>query len=74
MEEGRVAGDVAQGLGAGRGADASSAAALIMQRWQSGDTVLIKGSRGPDDEEGVRRYGARMAEVAVRLEVAGGRS
>jgi len=55
-------------------ADAASAAALIMQRWQSGDTVLIKGSRGPDDEEGVRRYGARMAEVAARLEVAGGRS
>jgi UDP-N-acetylmuramoyl-tripeptide--D-alanyl-D-alanine ligase len=55
-------------------ADAARAAALIMERWQSGDTILIKGSRGPDDEEGVRRYGARMAEVAARLEAAGRRA
>ena len=41
-------------------------------RWQPGDTVLIKGSRGRDDEDGVRRYGARMAEVAALLEAAAG--
>ena len=55
-------------------ADAASAAALVAVRWQPGDTILIKGSRGPDDEEGVRRYGARMAEVAARLAAAGSRS
>lgn len=55
-------------------ADAASAAALIAVRWQPGDTILIKGSRGPDDEEGVRRYGARMAEVAARLAEAGSRT
>jgi UDP-N-acetylmuramoyl-tripeptide--D-alanyl-D-alanine ligase len=54
-------------------ADAASAAALLATRWQPGDTILIKGSRGPDSEEGVRRYGARMAEVAARLEAAGSR-
>jgi UDP-N-acetylmuramoyl-tripeptide--D-alanyl-D-alanine ligase len=55
-------------------ADAASAAALLAARWQPGDTILIKGSRGPDDEAGVRRYGARMAEVAARLEAAGSRA
>jgi len=54
--------------------DAASAAALLAVRWLPGDTILIKGSRGPDDEEGVRRYGARMAEVAARLEAVGSRS
>jgi len=47
--------------------DAAAAAALIATRWQSGDAVLVKGSRGSDDEPGVRRYGARMAEVVARL-------
>lgn len=55
-------------------ADAASAAALLASRWLPGDTILIKGSRGPDDEEGVRRYGARMAEVVARLEALGSRS
>jgi len=54
--------------------DAASAAALLAARWQRGDAILIKGSRGPDDEDGVRRYGARMAEVAARLEAAAGRT
>lgn len=52
--------------------DAASAAALLIARWHAGDTILVKGSRGPDTDEGVRRYGARMAEVAARLEAAGG--
>jgi UDP-N-acetylmuramoyl-tripeptide--D-alanyl-D-alanine ligase len=55
-------------------ADAASAAALLLARWQAGDAILVKGSRGPDSEDGVRRYGARMAEVAARLEAAGGRA
>jgi hypothetical protein len=46
----------------------------LIARWQPGDAILVKGSRGPDTEEGVRRYGARMAEVAARLEAAGGRA
>ena len=50
-----------------RCADAAAAAALIATRWQAGDAILVKGSRGPDDEPGVRRYGARMAEVVARL-------
>jgi len=54
--------------------DAADAAALLAARWQRGDAILIKGSRGPDDEDGVRRYGARMAEVAARLEAAAGRT
>lgn len=55
-------------------ADAAAAAALLAARWQAGDTILVKGSRGGDAEPGVRRYGARMAEVVARLEaVAGGR-
>ncbi len=52
--------------------DAAAAAALIAARWQPGDTILVKGSRGADDEPGVRTYGARMAEVAARLQEAGG--
>jgi UDP-N-acetylmuramoyl-tripeptide--D-alanyl-D-alanine ligase len=52
--------------------DAAAAAALLLARWQRGDAILIKGSRGPDSEAGVRRYGARMAEVAARLAAAGG--
>ena len=55
-------------------ADAAAAAALIASRWQSGDTVLVKGSRGGDAEPGVRRYGARMAEVVALLEAAAGNS
>jgi UDP-N-acetylmuramoyl-tripeptide--D-alanyl-D-alanine ligase len=54
--------------------DAASAAAALLERWQAGDAILVKGSRGADDEAGVRRYGARMAEVAARLEAAGGRA
>lgn len=53
-------------------ADAAAAAALISARWQAGDTVLVKGSRGADREPGVRRYGARMAEVVALLEAAAG--
>jgi UDP-N-acetylmuramoyl-tripeptide--D-alanyl-D-alanine ligase len=52
--------------------DAAGAAELLIARWQRGDAILVKGSRGSDTEEGVRRYGARMAEVAARLEAAGG--
>ena len=52
--------------------DAASAAAALLARWQPGDAILIKGSRGADTEDGVRRYGARMAEVAARLADAGG--
>jgi UDP-N-acetylmuramoyl-tripeptide--D-alanyl-D-alanine ligase len=51
-------------------ADAAAAAALISAGWRRGDTVLVKGSRGADDEPGVRRYGARMAEVVALLEAA----
>jgi UDP-N-acetylmuramoyl-tripeptide--D-alanyl-D-alanine ligase len=54
--------------------DAAGAAAVLIARWQPGDAILIKGSRGADDEDAVRRYGARMAEVAARLEAAGGRA
>lgn len=53
-------------------ADAAAAAALIASRWRAGDTVLVKGSRGGDAEPGVRRYGARMAEVVALLEAAAG--
>ncbi len=52
--------------------NAASATALLLARWRPGDTILVKGSRGADDEDGVRRYGARMAEVAARLAAAGG--
>jgi len=53
-------------------ADAAGAAALLIERWQRGDAILVKGSRGADTEDAVRRYGARMAEVAARLAEAGG--
>jgi UDP-N-acetylmuramoyl-tripeptide--D-alanyl-D-alanine ligase len=53
-------------------ADARAAAELVGRIWKPGDAVLIKGSRGADDEDGVRRYGARMVEAAVLLEKAGG--
>jgi UDP-N-acetylmuramoyl-tripeptide--D-alanyl-D-alanine ligase len=53
-------------------ADAASAAALLVARWRRGDAILVKGSRGADSEDAVRRYGARMAEVAARLAAAGG--
>lgn len=72
--------DIAAGArGAGTGlevsvcADAAGAAALLLARWHPGDAILVKGSRGSDHEEGVRRYGARMAEVAARLAAVGDR-
>jgi UDP-N-acetylmuramoyl-tripeptide--D-alanyl-D-alanine ligase len=51
----------------------AEAAHLLIARWQAGDTILIKGSRGPDTEAVVRRHGARMAAVVRLLEEAGGR-
>jgi UDP-N-acetylmuramoyl-tripeptide--D-alanyl-D-alanine ligase len=54
-------------------ADAGAAAALVAGLWRPGDAVLVKGSRGADDEEAVRLYGARMAEVVARLAEEGGR-
>lgn len=62
----------AGGMTVDRCADAAAAAAAIAAAWQPGDTVLVKGSRGADDEPGVRRYGARMAEVVALLQAAGG--
>jgi UDP-N-acetylmuramoyl-tripeptide--D-alanyl-D-alanine ligase len=53
--------------------DAATAAMLVESLWKEGDVVLAKGSRGGDDEEAVRKYGARMAEVVARLAEAGGR-
>jgi UDP-N-acetylmuramoyl-tripeptide--D-alanyl-D-alanine ligase len=53
-------------------ADPAAAAAAVIELWQSGDVVLLKGSRGADDEEAVRRCGSRMAEVARLLKEAGG--
>lgn len=53
--------------------DATAAAAVVVQSWKPGDTILVKGSRGPDTDEAVRRYGARMAQVVALLEEAGGR-
>ena len=67
-EGGRRAG----GMTVDRCVDAAAAAAAIIAAWQPGDTVLVKGSRGADDEPGVRRYGARMAEVVALLQAAGG--
>jgi len=49
-------------------ADAAAAAALVGPQLGSGDTVLIKGSRGPDDDPAVQAYGSRMAEVVALLE------
>lgn len=62
----------AGGMTVDRCADAAAAAAAIIAAWQPGDTVLVKGSRGADDEPGVRRYGARMAEVVALLQAAAG--
>lgn len=53
--------------------DAAAAAEAVAALWQPGDAVLVKGSRGPDTETGVRLYGARMVEVVRRLEEKGGR-
>ena len=53
-------------------ASAAAAAEVIADAWQRGDTILVKGSRGPDTEESVRRYGARLAEVVSVLAKAGG--
>ncbi|MDX2170333.1 MAG: UDP-N-acetylmuramoyl-tripeptide--D-alanyl-D-alanine ligase [Deltaproteobacteria bacterium] len=64
----------AGGLAVDECPDAAAAAALIAERWQAGDAILVKGSRGADDEPGVRRYGARMAEVVARLSERGGAS
>jgi len=63
---------------AGRGAvqvagNAGSAADLITSQWRAGDVVFVKGSRGPDDDPAVRRFGSRMAEVVARLQEAGAR-
>jgi UDP-N-acetylmuramoyl-tripeptide--D-alanyl-D-alanine ligase len=52
-------------------ADGRAAADVVRGIWRSGDAVLVKGSRGGDDEEAVRRHGARMAETAHLLEGAG---
>ncbi len=49
-------------------ADAAEAAAVVLAEVDAGDVVLVKGSRGPDDEEAVQRYGSRMAEVVALLE------
>jgi UDP-N-acetylmuramoyl-tripeptide--D-alanyl-D-alanine ligase len=62
----------------GRGAvqvagDAGAAADLITSQWRAGDVVFVKGSRGPDDDPAVRRFGSRMAEVVARLQEAGAR-
>ncbi len=48
--------------------DAAEAAAVVLDDLRSGDVVLVKGSRGPDDEGAVQRYGSRMAEVVALLE------
>jgi UDP-N-acetylmuramoyl-tripeptide--D-alanyl-D-alanine ligase len=52
--------------------DPAAAAAAVTALWQPGDVVLLKGSRGADTEEAVRRCGSRMAEVARLLKEAGG--
>ncbi len=49
-------------------ADAAAAARLVAGELQAGDVVLVKGSRGPDDDTAVRRYGSRMAEVVAMLQ------
>jgi UDP-N-acetylmuramoyl-tripeptide--D-alanyl-D-alanine ligase len=53
-------------------ADPAAAAAAVIDLWQPGDVVLLKGSRGADTEAAVRRCGSRMAEVARLLREAGG--
>jgi len=54
--------------------DPAGAAVVVTALWRAGDVVLLKGSRGPETEEAVRRRGSRMAEVARLLEEAGGRA
>ncbi|HUI26791.1 MAG TPA: UDP-N-acetylmuramoyl-tripeptide--D-alanyl-D-alanine ligase [Candidatus Kryptonia bacterium] len=54
--------------------DPATAANWVASQWRAGDTILVKGSRGPADEELVRLRGSRMAEVVRLLEEAGGRS
>ncbi len=49
-------------------ADAAAAATLVRAEWAHGDVILIKGSRGPDEDPAVRRFGSRMAEVVALLE------
>ncbi len=49
-------------------ADAHEAARWIGGEVRSGDVLLVKGSRGADNEEAVRRHGSRMAEVVALLE------
>lgn len=53
-------------------ADPAGAARAVIERWKPGDTVLLKGSRGPDTEAWVRARGSRMAEVMRLLVEAGG--
>ncbi len=48
--------------------DAASAAALVGSDLRAGDVILVKGSRGADDDPAVRRYGSRMAEVVALLQ------
>ena len=47
--------------------DAAAAAKLVAADLRPGDVVLVKGSRGPDDEAAVQLYGSRMAEVIALL-------
>lgn len=54
-------------------ADPAEAAAVVIRHWRAGDTILVKGSRGPATDELVRLRGSRMAEVVRLLEEAGGR-
>jgi len=53
--------------------DAGGAADLIISQWRAGDVIFVKGSRGPDEDPAVRRFGSRMAEVVARLQEAGAR-
>lgn len=48
-------------------ADAATAATLLVQQLRAGDVVLVKGSRGGDDEPAVQAHGSRMAEVVAVL-------
>ncbi len=49
-------------------ADAVAAADFVREQISPDDVILVKGSRGPDDEPAVQRYGSRMAEVVALLE------
>jgi UDP-N-acetylmuramoyl-tripeptide--D-alanyl-D-alanine ligase len=53
-------------------ADAVAAAQVVITLWQSGDVILVKGSRGAATDEAVRAYGSRMAQVVKLLSEAGG--